>query len=111
MFEVLEGDKLDNVPEDRLPFGRAQDPIIAVQDLHVREVSVAHAHDDDGHRQVGRVHNGLPCVCHVCDDTVRQDQQDEVFLRGEVGAGRMKGNQEYEWKGFKTVPYRHLWQI
>lgn len=82
MFEVLEGDKLHDVPEDRLPLGRTQDPVVAVQDLHVGEVSVAHAHDDDGHGQVGGVHDGLPRVGHVGDDAVRQDQQDEVFLQG-----------------------------
>lgn len=88
MFEVLEGDKLDNVPEDWFPFGRAQDAVVAIQDLHVRKVSVAHAHDDHGHGQVGGVHDGLPRVSHVGDDAVRQDQQDEVFLQGGRGGGK-----------------------
>lgn len=80
MFEVLERDKLDDVAEDGLPLRRAQDAVVPVQDLHVREVGVAHADDDDGHGQVGGVHDGLARVRHVGDDAVGQDQQDEIFL-------------------------------
>lgn len=80
MFEVLEGDELDDVAQDRLALGRPQDPVVAVQDLHVGEVGVAHADDDDGHGEVGGVHDGLPRVGHVGDDAVGQDEQDEVLL-------------------------------
>jgi len=79
-LEVPEGHKLDNVPEDRLPLGRAQDPVVPVQDLHVREVCVAHAHDDDGQRLVGGAHDGLARVRHVGHHAVRQDEQDVVAL-------------------------------
>lgn len=82
VFEVLEGDELDDVAEDGLALRWAQDPVVPVQYLHVGEICVAHADDDDRHGQVGRVHNGLPRVGHVGDDAVRQDQQDEVFLVG-----------------------------
>lgn len=82
MFEVFEGDELDNVAEDRLALWWTQDPIVPVQYLHVCEVSVAHADDDDWHGQVGSVHDGLSRVRHVGDDAVCQDQQDEVFLVG-----------------------------
>lgn len=81
VFEVPEGHELDNVSKDRLSFGRPQNPIIAIQHLHVTEVSIAHAHDDDRHGEVGGVDYGLPGVGHVCDDAVGQDQQDEVLLR------------------------------
>lgn len=94
MFEVLERDKLDDVTEDRLAFGRTQDPIVPVKDLHVGEVSVAHSNDDDGHGQVRGVHNGLPCVRHVGDDAVRQDQQDEVFLTGRKESYGLKEGSE-----------------
>lgn len=47
-FKVSEGHKLDNVPQDGFSFRRAQDTVIAVQDLHVSEVGVPHTHDDDG---------------------------------------------------------------
>lgn len=74
MFEVTEGDKLDNVSEDWLSFWRSQDPIIAIQHLHVAEVSVPDPDNDDGHGEVGGLDDGLPCVSHVGDDPVRQDQ-------------------------------------
>lgn len=85
MFEVLEGNKLDNVAEDGLSLWRTQDPVVSVQYLHVREVRVSHANDDDGHGQVGGVHDGLARVCHVGDDAIRQDQQDEILLWEGVG--------------------------
>lgn len=93
MFEVLEGDKLDDVSQDGLPLRRTQDPVVPVQYLHVGEVRVPHADDDDRHGQVGGVHDGLPRVRHVGDDAVRQDQQDEVLLRdgGELMGGRGGG--------------------
>ena len=81
MLEVAEGDKLDDVPEDRLSFRRSQDPVVAIQHLHVAEVGVPDPDDDDGHGEVGGLDDGLPRVGHVGDDAVRQDQQDEVLLR------------------------------
>lgn len=80
-FEVSEGDKLHNVPEDRLALGRAQDPVIPVQDLHISEVGVAHAHDDNGQRLIRPAHNSLPCVGHVCHHSVGKDQQDVISLQ------------------------------
>lgn len=85
MFEAAERDELDDVPQHRLPFGRAQDPVVAVQHLHVAEVGVPDPDDDDGHGEVGGLDDGLPGVGHVCDDAVRQDQQDEVLLGGGRG--------------------------
>lgn len=37
------------------------------------------------------MHDGLPCVRHVGDDAVCQNQQDEVFLVGEEEKGRREG--------------------
>lgn len=48
--------------------------------MHVAEVGVPDPDDDDGHGEVGGLDDGLPGVGHVCDDAVRQDQQDEVLL-------------------------------
>lgn len=81
MFEVPKWHKLDNVSKHGLALGRPQDAVIAVQHLHVTEISVAHADDDDGHGEVGGVDDGLSGVSHVCDDAVCQDQQDEVLLK------------------------------
>lgn len=80
VFEVPERDELDDVPQDGLSFRRSQDPIVAVQHLHVAEVGVPNPNDDDGHGEVGGLDDGLPCVSHVSNDTVCQDQQDEVLL-------------------------------
>lgn len=85
MFKVTEGDELDDVPQHRFSFGRAQDPVISIQSLHVGEVCVSHTNDDDGHGQVRGVNDGVPCVGHVCDHTIRQDEEDKVLLRGEGG--------------------------
>lgn len=83
VFEVSEGDKLDDVSEDRLSFGRSQDPVVSIQHLHVAEISVPDPNNNDGHGQVGGLDNGLSRVGHVGDHTVRQDQQDEVLLMKE----------------------------
>lgn len=73
MFEVAEWHKLHNVPKDGFSFRRAEDSIITVQHLHVAEIRTANADDDDGHGQVGGVNDGLSCICHVCDYSIRQD--------------------------------------
>lgn len=101
VFEVPEGHKLDDVSKDRLALGRPQNPIVTIQHLHVTEVSVPHAHNDDGHGEVGGMDDGLPSVCHVRDDTVSQDQQDEVLLlsdardRGGRRAGETRRIQQH----------------
>ena len=89
MLEVAEGDELDDVPEDGLSFRRSQDPVVAVQHLHVAEVGVPDPDDDDRHGEVGGLDDGLPRVGHVGDDAVRQDQQDEVLLRDRTQTSRL----------------------
>lgn len=80
MFEVAEGHKLHNVPQDRFSFRRAEDSIITIQHLHVAEICAAYANDDDGHGQVRGVDDGFSCICHICDHSIGQDEQYEVFL-------------------------------
>lgn len=80
VLEVPKWHKLDNVSEHRLALGRPQDPIVTIQHLHVAKIGVAHADDDDGHGEVRGVDDGLSGVSHVCDDAIRQDQQDEILL-------------------------------
>lgn len=80
MFEVSEGDELHYVSEDRLSFGWTQDPVIAIQHLHVCKVGVTDPNYDDGHGKVWSLDYGLSGVGHVCDHAVCQDQQDEVLL-------------------------------
>jgi hypothetical protein len=54
-----EGHELHNVSGRHLAHGRGQADGVAVQLLHRLKVSVTHAHDDDGEREHGRLHNGL----------------------------------------------------
>lgn len=83
MFEVVEWHELNNVSQDRFSFRRAEYSIIPIQHLHVAEIRVAHADDDDRHGQVGGVDDGLSCVCHICDHSICQDQQYKIFLMAE----------------------------
>lgn len=81
VFEVPKWHKLDNVSKHRLALGWPQDPIIAIQHLHVTKIGVPHPNDDDWHGKVRGMDNGLSGVSHVCDDAIRQDQQDEILLK------------------------------
>lgn len=47
MFEVSEWHKLNNVTEDRLSLGRSEDPIVAVQHLHVTKIGISNSNNDD----------------------------------------------------------------
>ena len=54
--------------------------------------------------------NGLPGVGHVCDDTIGQDEQDEVLLQ-RVGCRAMMGISGGGWgwgRGTRTIPVTHL---
>lgn len=87
VLELAEGHELDDVAQHGLALGGAQHAVVPVQDLHVREVGVAHADDDDGHGQVGGADDGLPRVRHVRHHAVGQDQQDEILLGGQGRSG------------------------
>lgn len=80
MFEVPEGHKLDDVSKNRFSSRWIQDPFTTVQHLHVTEISIANANNNDGHGEVGGLNDGLPCVGHVSNDTICQDEEDEVLL-------------------------------
>lgn len=80
MFEVTERHKLYDVTQHWFPFRRTKDSVITVQHLHVSEICTSNSHDYDRHWQVRGVDDRLSCVRHICDHTVRQDEQDEVLL-------------------------------
>lgn len=88
--KVSEGDKLHNVSHSLLARVRAQDAAVSVQKLHGSEVGIAHADDDDGHRQLGGLHDGVARVVHVADHSIRDDEQREVLLYDQGGRDRMK---------------------
>lgn len=78
--EVAEGHELDDVTHGLLARVGVQHAAVPIQELHGSKVSVAHAHDDDGHGQLGRLHHGVPRLVHVADHPVRDDEEDEVLL-------------------------------
>ena len=86
LFELSEGHKLDDVTSDWLTAGGPQHPVVPVQLIHGREVRAAHAHDDEGHGQVGGLHDGLLRVAHIAQHTIRQKQQNEVRLEDHKGS-------------------------
>lgn len=84
MFEVPEGNKLDDVSENSFSSGWTQDPSASVQHLHVTEVSIPDTDDDDGHGETGGLDDGLSRVGHVSNDAVSQDEEDEVLLSDRI---------------------------
>lgn len=88
ILEVPERHELDNVASRGHPSGATQGTVVSIQEPHVREVGIAHAHDDDGHGQAGGAHNGGAGLSHVAHHTVREHQQHRVLLRPDrVGEG------------------------
>lgn len=81
ILEVPERHELDDVASRGHPSGAAQGTIVAVQQSHVREIGIAHAHNDDGHGQAGGAHDGGAGLSHVAHHTVREHQQHRVLLR------------------------------
>lgn len=79
--EVPEGDELDNIADGFFPGVGPQNAGVSVQELHGGKVGVADADDDDGHRQLGRLNDGVASLVHVADDAVRDDEEGEVLLQ------------------------------
>lgn len=80
-LEISEWHELDDVPRGDVTTWRAQQFVVAVQELHGTEVCPAHAHYDDGHGQAGRLHDGAARLVHVCDHSIRDDEQHVVLLQ------------------------------
>lgn len=87
ILEVPEGHELDDVASRGHPSGATQGTVVTVQQPHVREVGIAHAHDDDGHGQVGGPHDGGAGLGHVTHHSVCEHQQHRVLLRAGRGEG------------------------
>lgn len=81
VFKLPEWHKLDNVSHGGFAGQRPQTSIVSIQELHSCEVRVAHSNDDDRHGQPGGVDDGAAGLVHVCDDSVGDDEEDEVLLR------------------------------
>jgi len=80
VLELPEWNKLHDVPHGGLARSRAQNSIVAVQELHGAEVRPSYPDDDDGHGQLRGVDDGAARLVHVCDHSVGDDQQDKVLL-------------------------------
>lgn len=117
ILEVPEGHELDDVTGCGHPFGAAQGTIVAIQQPHVRKISVAHAHNDDGHGQARGTHNGRAGLSHVAHHTVCEDQQYRVFLGSRNGGRRgwlwVLGQGLFPkfgpWPGATPLPPRACW--
>ena len=73
--------KLNDVSSHELfEFLRIQRLVVSIKDVHVVEVSVAHADYDDGQGLAGASHNLIDCLLHVRDDAISDDQQQVVLL-------------------------------
>lgn len=81
--EIPEGDELDDIADGLLPGVGPQNAGVSIQKLHGGEVGVADADDDDGHRQLGRLNDGVASLIHVANDAVRDDEESEVLLQKE----------------------------
>lgn len=87
VFEVSEGDELDDVSGDGLPHGGPQHAVVSVQKLHGLEVGRPHPNDDDGQRQPRGPNDGVLRLVKVCDLAISEDEEDEVLLKRDAGGG------------------------
>lgn len=87
VFEVSEGDKLDNVSGHSLSHSWPQDTIVSIQKLHGLKVSRPHPNNDDGQRQPRRPDNGVTGLVKVGDFAVSEDEEHAVLLRRDMRAG------------------------
>ena len=81
MFEVIEWHELDNIRSHILVIRlRVQCLIITVQLLHSTEVSIADAHNNDSHWQLGPSDDLINRLVHVIDHAIGNDHQNVELL-------------------------------
>lgn len=74
MLIIVERDKLNYVSfAVSTILGTVECLVVAVQLLHVAEIRVTHADDDDGERICGATHDLVNRLTHVVDDSVGDD--------------------------------------
>jgi hypothetical protein len=76
---VTEWDELDNIARS-VTAAVLQLDIVAVQSVHVGEISISDTDNDDGERQVAGIDNGLDRRVHVSNFTVGYDEKNQVRL-------------------------------
>lgn len=94
MTEIPEGDELDNVADGLFPGVGPQNAGISIQELHGGKVGIANADYDDGHRQLGRLNDGVASLVHVANDAVCDDEEGEVLLQGSRIKERKKSEKQ-----------------
>jgi len=88
VLEVLEWHELDNVTvHEFLVFLRVQWLVIGIKNVHRGEVGFTYSNNDDAERQGASPHNLIDCLLHVVDDSVGDDQKNNVLL---VSLGHFK---------------------
>ena len=78
------GDKLNNIAQGFfIPVG--EQAVIGIQSIHSVEIRISDADDDDAHRKIGSVDDGVHGVGHVGDDAVGYDEKHVVIVAAHVG--------------------------
>jgi hypothetical protein len=80
LLEVAEGNELHDVPRGSLSRSGSQQSIIRVEVVHVLEVGITHADDDDGEGKIRGVNDLLDAALHVGNDSVGDHEEDPVDL-------------------------------
>lgn len=81
LFELVEGNELYDIGFSVLAIGiRVQGLLVAIECIHVAEISITHTNYDDAQRVLGASHNLIDGLSHVVDDTIGNQQKDRKSL-------------------------------
>mmetsp|Transcript_106693 Transcript_106693/g.309451 ORF Transcript_106693/g.309451 Transcript_106693/m.309451 type:complete len:302 (-) Transcript_106693:1287-2192(-) len=83
--EVVHLDELNDVTRRALARRVMDRMVVRVQDHHVGEVRVAHTNNNDGHGELGGLHDRVHGLLHVVDHAVGDDQEHRVVAHLPVG--------------------------
>lgn len=72
--------KLDDIAFGSVPLRIREDRVVAVEVAHVGKIGVAHADHQHRERKTGRRDQGCPCLLHVVNDAIRDDQEQCIRL-------------------------------
>lgn len=81
IFEISEGDKLDNVSGNSFSHGGPEHAVVSIQKLHGLKIGRPHPHDNDGQGQPRCSDDGVSGLIEICDLPVGEDEEDEVLLQ------------------------------
>ncbi len=85
-FQSPVGHKLNDIAQCFfIPVGKQA--VIGIQGIHGIEIRVSDADDDNAHRQIGSIDDGVDGVGHVGDDAIGDDEKHIVIVAAHVGGG------------------------